>query len=210
VTDPRVRPQAHVAQPLRAGAAQQIDASGDADLCHHAGFGYELAGAEAPAQTLTTTFKMVNVDLARRRQISTAEVHERMAEAAASGEYDLPRREGSDHITPIEGMIATVMTRIPSFRERDGVLTVTVAKPPEAKSAVKKIAVKAAIHTLNGFSAHAGQSELMGWLDHLAPAKPRVVLTHGEARGRESLAALIEKRHGLKPLLPAQGDVIEL
>jgi len=99
-----------------------VDASGDADLCHHAGFGYELAGAEAPAQTLTTTFKMVNVDLARRRQISTAEVHERMAEAAASGEYDLPRREGSDHITPIEGMIATVMTRIPSFRERDGVL----------------------------------------------------------------------------------------
>jgi hypothetical protein len=99
-----------------------VDASGDADLCHHAGFGYELAGAEAPAQTLTTTFKMVNVDMARRRQISTAEVHERMAEAAASGEYDLPRREGSDHVTPIEGMVATVMTRIPSFRERDGVL----------------------------------------------------------------------------------------
>jgi len=74
----------------------------------------------------------------------------------------------------------------------------------------EKIAVKAAIHTLNGFSAHAGQSELMGWFDHLAPAKPRVVLTHGEARGRESLAALIEKRHGFKPLLPAQGDVIEL
>ena len=31
-----------------------------------------------------------------------------MAEAADSGEYDLPRREGSDHITPVEGMIATV------------------------------------------------------------------------------------------------------
>ena len=37
-----------------------------------------------------------------------------------SGDYDLPRREGSDHITPIEGMIATVMTRLPSFREDDG------------------------------------------------------------------------------------------
>ena len=35
-----------------------------------------------------------------------------MAEAAESGEYDLPRREGSDHITPIPGVIATVMTRI--------------------------------------------------------------------------------------------------
>jgi hypothetical protein len=99
-----------------------VDASGDADLSHHAGFAYELAGAEAPAQTLTTTFKMVNVDIARRRQISTAEVHERMAEAAASGDYDLPRREGSDHITPVEGMIATVMTRVDPVRERDGSL----------------------------------------------------------------------------------------
>jgi hypothetical protein len=97
-----------------------VDATGDADLSHHAGFGYELAGVESPAQTLTTTFKMVNVDIARRKQIPTAEVHERMAEAAESGDYDLPRREGSDHITPIEGMIATVMTRLPSFRTEDG------------------------------------------------------------------------------------------
>jgi metallo-beta-lactamase family protein len=74
----------------------------------------------------------------------------------------------------------------------------------------EKIAVKAAIHTLNGFSAHAGQSGLLGWFDHLASAKPRVVLTHGEPRGREPLAALIEERYGLKPQLPAQGDVIEL
>jgi len=73
-----------------------------------------------PAQTLTTTFRMVNVDIARRKQISTAEVHERMAAAAGSGDYELPRREGSDHITPIEGMIATVMTRVDSFREIDG------------------------------------------------------------------------------------------
>jgi hypothetical protein len=97
-----------------------VDASGDADLCHHAGFGYELAGAAAPAQTLTTTFRMVNVDLERRRQLSTAELHARMAEAAESGAFDLPRREGSDHITPVEGMIATVMTRVDSYRQGNG------------------------------------------------------------------------------------------
>ncbi len=97
-----------------------VDASGDADLVFHAGFGFELAGLNDPAQTLTTTFKMVNVDLAARKRISTAEMHELMAEAADSGDYDLPRREGSDHITPIEGMIATVMTRLPSFGSRDG------------------------------------------------------------------------------------------
>ena len=58
---------------------------------------------------------MVNVDVARRKLISTAELQARMAEAAASGEYDLPRREGSDHVTPVEGMIATVMTRLDSY-----------------------------------------------------------------------------------------------
>lgn len=72
------------------------------------------------------------------------------------------------------------------------------------------IAVKARIHTLNGFSAHAGQTELLKWFGHLAPSKPKVVLTHGEARGREPLAQLIRKRHGLQPVLPSQGDVIKL
>ena len=72
------------------------------------------------------------------------------------------------------------------------------------------IAVNAQIKTLNGFSAHAGQSELMKWLDVLAPGKPRVVLTHGEARGREPLAELIRRRHHLETSLPVQGDTIEL
>jgi len=89
-----------------------VDASGDADLCHHAGFGYELAGDMDPAQTLTTTFRMINVDHEKRRSIGKEELHRLMAEAAESGDYDLPRREGSDHITPIDGMTATIMTRV--------------------------------------------------------------------------------------------------
>jgi metallo-beta-lactamase family protein len=72
------------------------------------------------------------------------------------------------------------------------------------------IAVKARIHTLNGFSAHAGQSGLMQWLAPLAAAKSKIVLTHGEARGREPMAELIRRRHGLKAVLPMQGDVIKL
>ena len=96
-----------------------VDASGDADLCAFAGFGYETAGDLDPAQTLTTTFRMANVDMERRRTVSKAAFHELMAAAAESGEYDLPRREGSDHITPVGGMIATVMTRLDSYR-RDG------------------------------------------------------------------------------------------
>lgn len=92
-----------------------VDATGDADLCHYAGLGYELAGTTDPAQTLTTTFRMCNVDVARRQTITKAELAGLMHEAAESGAYDLPRREGSDHITPIDGVTATIMTRLPSY-----------------------------------------------------------------------------------------------
>jgi hypothetical protein len=112
----------------RVEAAVVVDASGDADVCHFAGLGYELAGEAEPAQTLTTTFRLVNVDTGRRRALSKEELHRLMAEAAASGAYDLPRRDGSDHLTPVEGMTATVMTRLPSAR-RDGRRVVNATDP---------------------------------------------------------------------------------
>jgi hypothetical protein len=62
---------------------------------------------------------MVNVDHAKRSEIGKNELHALMGAAADSGEYDLPRREGSDHITPVEGMTATVMTRIDQVRPDD-------------------------------------------------------------------------------------------
>jgi hypothetical protein len=91
-------------------------------VCHLAGFGYELAGDIDPAQTLTTTFRMINVDTATRATISKDELHALMSEAVASGGYELPRKEGSDHITPIDGMTATVMTRIDQVESRSGMV----------------------------------------------------------------------------------------
>ncbi len=72
------------------------------------------------------------------------------------------------------------------------------------------VAVKAQIHTLGGFSAHAGQKDLLAWFATLAPVRPRVVLTHGENIPRTTLAGLLTSRHGLTPTLPAIGDEIEL
>lgn len=97
-----------------------IDATGDADLSNYAGFSYEKAGDIAPAQTLTTTFKMVNVDMKERKSINKDKLHELMQEATEQG-YALPRREGSDHITPVPNTTATVMTRLDSIRkDKDG------------------------------------------------------------------------------------------
>ena len=74
----------------------------------------------------------------------------------------------------------------------------------------ERIPVQAKIHTLNGFSGHADQNELLKWFSTLAPAKPKVFLTHGEDRGREALAKLIQQRHKLSAALPRQGEVIEV
>ena len=104
----------------RVTARTFVDASGDADLCAFAGFGFETAGDIDPAQTLTTTFRMANVDAERRRTIGTRELHALMTRGAADG-FDLPRREGSDHVTPIAGVTATIMTRLePNARSADG------------------------------------------------------------------------------------------
>ena len=72
------------------------------------------------------------------------------------------------------------------------------------------IKVNAEIHQMGGLSAHAGQSDLLRWFDELAGSRPRVILTHGEAEQRETLAGLIEARYGLSPTLPMYGDQIEI
>jgi metallo-beta-lactamase family protein len=74
----------------------------------------------------------------------------------------------------------------------------------------EKVLVRARIHTLNGFSAHAGQSDLLRWFSSIALSRPRVVLTHGEDIARKALSHRIRQRFGLASELPAQGDVIEI
>ncbi|MCW9047835.1 MAG: MBL fold metallo-hydrolase [Gammaproteobacteria bacterium] len=48
-----------------------------------------------------------------------------------------------------------------------------------------EIAVKAQIHTLGGFSAHASQSQLVDWLKNFTKPHPRLYLVHGEAETKE-------------------------
>jgi metallo-beta-lactamase family protein len=74
----------------------------------------------------------------------------------------------------------------------------------------ERIAVRAQIHKLGGFSAHAGQTDLLNWFNVLAPARPRVVLTHGEEKARMPLATIIRYQYGIAPVLPQYGDSVEL
>jgi metallo-beta-lactamase family protein len=54
----------------------------------------------------------------------------------------------------------------------------------------EKIPVRASIHTLNGFSAHAGQPELIAWHDGIQ-GKRRTFIVHGEERAMTALATLL-------------------
>lgn len=70
--------------------------------------------------------------------------------------------------------------------------------------------VRAQVHTLNGFSAHASQTDLLKWFSHLAPSRPRVVITHGEDGPRKALAGCIKKQFKLNSVIPKIGDTVEL
>ncbi|MCX7819996.1 MAG: MBL fold metallo-hydrolase [Kiritimatiellae bacterium] len=68
--------------------------------------------------------------------------------------------------------------------------------------------VRAEVHVLNAFSAHADQREL---LEYVRAARPRrIVLVHGEERARAALAEALRAAQPAPVGLPAAGDVIEL
>jgi metallo-beta-lactamase family protein len=73
----------------------------------------------------------------------------------------------------------------------------------------EKVVVRAQVHSLNGFSAHAGQKDSLNWLGEVASSKPDVVLTQGEDGPRKILAGEVRKRFGLKTSMPRMGGVIE-
>jgi metallo-beta-lactamase family protein len=85
-----------------------------------------------------------------------------------------------------------------------------VDREPFVKIFGEKIVLRAQVHTLNGFSAHAGQTDLLNWFDAIAPCRPKLIVTHGEDSSRRALADQIRRRHKLTATLPGQGDVVEM
>jgi metallo-beta-lactamase family protein len=72
------------------------------------------------------------------------------------------------------------------------------------------IAVKAKIWTIGGFSAHAGQSQLMDWLGNFTNKKMPVFLVHGEASAQDVLSALIQQKLGFDVTIPEYLEEIKM
>lgn len=94
-------------------AKRIIDASGDADYCHWADIPYEKAGEKDRAQSMTTTFRMSNVehtvyDAAGGKKMLKG----KMAKAYEKGSHPLPRKEGSAHEMCQPKCISTVAVKV--------------------------------------------------------------------------------------------------
>jgi len=74
----------------------------------------------------------------------------------------------------------------------------------------EEVPVRASIHTMGGFSAHADQTGLLDWYSVMAPSRPRTIITHGEDRARTAFSGLLEQRFGVKSERPNLDDVIEI
>ncbi|HDQ04355.1 MAG TPA: MBL fold metallo-hydrolase [Deltaproteobacteria bacterium] len=72
------------------------------------------------------------------------------------------------------------------------------------------IAVKAKIWTIGGFSAHAGQTQLLDWLRNFTNKKMPVFLVHGEYSAQETLAALVREKLGFDVTIPDYQEEILL
>jgi metallo-beta-lactamase family protein len=69
----------------------------------------------------------------------------------------------------------------------------------------ERVPVKAKIHTINGFSAHAGRDQLLEW--HAATKAARTILVHGE---ESSMASFGDALKGTSVDMPRLHDTIEL
>ena len=74
----------------------------------------------------------------------------------------------------------------------------------------EEVPVRASIHTMGGFSAHADQNGLLDWYGVMAPSRPRTIITHGEDGARKVFSGLIKQRYGVDTECPALDDVIEI
>jgi metallo-beta-lactamase family protein len=66
----------------------------------------------------------------------------------------------------------------------------------------EEIAVKAHIHTLGGFSAHADQKGLLDWLSHVKNPRLEVFVNHGEEKTSLGLSQLVNTRFHFKASVP--------
>jgi metallo-beta-lactamase family protein len=110
------------------------------------------------------------------------------------------------HNLPIKGTVVLIV----GFQSANSLGRQLVKGEKEVRIFGERIPVRASIHTMGGFSAHADQTGLLNWFASVAPSKPRAIITHGEDSARRVFSNLIQSKHGIRAECPNLGDVIEI
>ena len=98
---------------------------------------------------------------------------------------------------------------IPGFQASGTLGRAIVDGAKTVKLMHQRIAVNAQVHTLGGFSAHAGQSQLIEWASHFK-ARPELYLVHGELDKMRALQEALRVRLDWQAGIPEPGDRIAL
>ncbi|MBI2576743.1 beta-CASP ribonuclease aCPSF1 [Candidatus Woesearchaeota archaeon] len=70
--------------------------------------------------------------------------------------------------------------------------------------------IKIEIHTIEGFSGHAGRRELMAYLDKVEPKPKRVLVNHGESSRCLDLASSIHKQNRIETAAPRNLECVRI
>ena len=74
----------------------------------------------------------------------------------------------------------------------------------------EEVVVRAKIFTINGFSAHAGQNQILDWLSNFTNKAMSIFLVHGEPKAQNTLAALIKEKFGFEIFIPEYLESVTL
>lgn len=74
----------------------------------------------------------------------------------------------------------------------------------------EEVAVKAKIHTIGGFSAHADRRELLDWIGHFKSKEMKVFVVHGEEKSAQSLAESIRQAGFPNVKVPSLTEEVDL
>jgi metallo-beta-lactamase family protein len=69
--------------------------------------------------------------------------------------------------------------------------------------------VRARVHTLGGFSAHAGRSQLIDWARRIS-GRPHFHLVHGEIDALDALKDAMKREAGLSAEVAESGTTVNL
>ncbi|MCX7680033.1 MAG: MBL fold metallo-hydrolase, partial [Spirochaetes bacterium] len=74
----------------------------------------------------------------------------------------------------------------------------------------EEVIVRAKIHTLGGFSAHADRDGLLEWMSSIQNPNLKVFVVHGEETASISFAKAIQEKLGWDSEVPRWGEIIDL